>query len=55
MPRSKKAFLLGLKYEKYIHDPEFVPTLEVKKLRAWKAFTQVCANFLGNFRAETVH
>jgi hypothetical protein len=50
--KIKEGIFVGPQIREVLRDTEFVPTLEVKELRAWKAFTQICANFLGNFRAD---
>ena len=50
--KIKEGIFVGPQIREVLRDTEFVPTLEAKELRAWKAFIQICAGFLGNCRAD---
>jgi hypothetical protein len=50
--KIKEGIFVGPQIREVLRDTEFVSTLEVKELRAWKAFKQICTNFLGNCRAD---
>jgi hypothetical protein len=50
--KMKEGIIAGLEIKKLFEDQGFSTELNSTERRAWKAFQNVCRNFLGNEKAE---
>lgn len=50
--KLKEGIFVGPQIRELISDHHFETTLTDLELKAWKAFTWLCQNFLGNFRSS---
>ena len=48
--KLKEGIFVGPQIQKVLKDTDFEEPLNLKELRAWKAFKSVCSGFLGNTR-----
>ena len=50
--KKKEGIFVGLQNTQLFEDQDFSRKLDSTERRAWKAFENVCRNFLGNEKAE---